>query len=202
MVIVMTNIYRTRRLVLKSFPADDVAARVAEARGWEMYSDTQAEAGETVREVMWRVSPGVSFFYVEGDLSDDCCVGFIARTDSSIDELLDGVESVVDSWSVDDLLAAVDNATGDSVALARAVMRLGLGSPVDFDERFYERLEVCARNSESIVREVAIAAMAYPAWPQLRSVLTTLAQSDPVQNVRDRAADMLDDYDRVGVAET
>jgi hypothetical protein len=170
-----------------------------------MYSDTPAEVGETgetAREIMWRVVSGVSFFYVEGDLSDDCCVGFIARSDFSLDELLADVETAVESWSLDELLLAVDNAGDDTTALARAVMRLGLGSPIDFDQRFYERLERVARNSEPIVREVAIAATTYPAWHQLLPLLTALAQSDPVQRVRDRAADMLDYYDRAGVTET
>jgi len=195
----------SRRLVLKHCPAREEASRMADQHGWTKYSEMPIEEGESDSvEVLWRVRPGLAFFYVENYLSDDCAVGLIwsePPVDSEGEELLREIEQGVDVWSVNELLGAIDTAESD-VELARALMRAALGAPVDFDPRFLERISRALSHPEPMVRETAVAAMMYPAWPQFRPVLRKVAQEDPSERVLARAMTILESYDRVGVPNT
>jgi hypothetical protein len=133
----------SRRLVLKGCPARDQAENVAAERGWVKFSEIAPDAdGVGLFEMQYRVWPGLAFFYVENDLSGDCSVGFIVTdvlSEVDPDEQLSDLESSFDTWSVDELLDAVDRA-GSPVDYARAVLRAAIGAPVEFDERFFERI--------------------------------------------------------------
>lgn len=195
---------RTRRIILKYFPGKDDAVRFADAEGWAKYSDTmRGPDGVGVTEALWGVRPGLTFFYVENDLSDDCAVGFMSREEFNeieIQRLLQEVDDRFDGWSTDELLFKVDSA--ETLAdFARGIIRLGLGAPPVFDEDFFGRINRATTHPEHAVRETAVAAMSYPAWKQFRPILRSIAQNDSAENVRARAEYVLDIYDMAGVPE-
>jgi len=191
----------TRRLVLRTSPALIDAQEFATSQGWPLVSQTQAGPDRgTVTELMWRVGSGVYFYYVESPQSDDCCVGYIIDRAKPSECDLPSLQDAFEVWSLDELLTATEQ-TGDPSDYAGAVLRAGLGSPSEFDQRFFDRIAAAADHPSWIVRMIAVSAMVYPGWPQFRPVLTQRRQSDPQQRVRDHAADVLDSYDRVGVGE-
>lgn len=197
--------HTTRRIILKEFPGRTAAASFAEQHGWEMYSDTAFGQNvppdrPTAVEVMWLVHHDISFFYVENYLSYDSCVGFTYTRPpgAEIDALMQELEHDLDNWSADELLRQADVASSPDEH-GRAIIRVGLGAPVDFNQEFYDRIGRAARHPGPMVRETAVAAMMYPAWPQFRPLLRSLTENDPAENVRMRATNLLDSYDRVGV---
>ena len=149
------------------------------------------------------VRPGLAFFYVENNLSDDCCVGLISReefNETELQELLRAVDDYLDTWSIDDLLFQLDGVEIPGY-FGRAIIRLGLGAPPEFDQEVFDRIYSATTRAEHMVREVAVAAMMYPAWKQFRPVLRSIAQNDNAENVRARAAFVLAIYDKAGVPE-
>ena len=115
-------------------------------------------------------------------------------------EFLRILEHDLDVWSVTELLDGVDSARTPP-ELGRAIIRMGLGAPVEFDERFLKRIVNVANHPEFMVRKVAVIATMYPAWPQFRPFLVTISKNDPSEVVRATAAEILGSYDRVGVPE-
>jgi len=196
----MPRYIQTRRLVLHGCPARQQAEQFAQSRGWRLLSESfDTTAGASI-ELIWGIGPRIAFYYVENAVSDDCCVGLAGEDRDAAARLLPSLVESFDVWTVEGLLDAIDGAEGP-VASARAIMRAGLGAPVEYDERFFSRLRDAAEHSEPMVREIALCAMVYPGWPQFRPILRRAAEFDPVERVAERATYILEGFDRAGVPE-
>lgn len=205
----MTETGRTRRLVLRRFPSKDPVVAFANSKSWQKVSETPHDWELGIHEeVMWLVSDGIYFYYTEEYVSENACIGLIETSISGTSELFAEIsdtsepfvelEEEFNPWQLSELLASIDDSATPS-ELAGSVVRAALGAPVQFDWQFFVRIRDAATHSEFMVRDIAVSATAYPAWPQFRPLLREIADSDPVVRVRDNASFVLESFDRVGV---
>ncbi|MGW1148168.1 HEAT repeat domain-containing protein [Streptomyces sp. NPDC002454] len=190
--------YRTRNVVLRHCPArDEVLRRVADVQATFLDEDLD----DQWYEARWIVSAAATFHYVEDVVASQCYVSVSGDVPTLVEGTLRMVVEDLDVWSPDELIAAVDNAT-DPVARGLALIRLGIGSPIHYDAEIAQRVLDGLGDADHRVREMAVWASSYRAFPRYRSRLRELAQHDPESSVRDGAREMIESYDQAGVAES
>jgi hypothetical protein len=152
-----------------------------------------------VREVTWEVNPGLKMHYALDRLSSSSFIVVEGDDDRRSSQLVDAVEDGLDPWTLDELLEEVDLETalydddsGDSRSVAQAVIRLGVGTPNEYNEEVFGRISGAMRSSEAWVRRAAIWATAYSRWPQFLPLLNEIADTDPDQEIRSDARAMVD----------
>jgi hypothetical protein len=151
---------------------------LAERLGWRMVdeSETELEGGDVAHEVVWDAGPSVSVQYSYDPLSGSQYVVVWGST-----ELAELVEHDVAVWSLDELLS---DHSRESIA------RAGVGAPDEYDERFFTLITAALKDPDTAVREAALYATAYSAYPQYRDALTEVARTDP-DPARQVDADMI-----------
>lgn len=194
--------YRSCRLVLRHSSAEDEVERFAATLGWPRVGEQQEdpETGAS-REIMWAAGTAVSLHYVEDPVSLHSYVIARGHDPNVVNSLIQLADGNLDTWSLDELLGAVREAD-EPAGLARAVIRAGLGSPDDFDVRFFECISQAMSHSDTWVREAALYATTYAAWPQYRHLLEHAAHRDPDAERRDDASIVLESFDIEGVGES
>lgn len=157
-----------------------------------------------VREIAWEAGRGVRLYYAVDYLS--ACF-FIVIEGYSI-ECNDDYEyfrrlvmvaiEVLYPWSLDKLLEEVDSYSppANPRDLARAVIRLGVGAPNDYNDEVFTRISHAMRSPEAWVRKAAIWATAYLRWPQFLPLLSQVADSDADPQLRSEARRMVDFGDK------
>ncbi|MET8944448.1 hypothetical protein ABZX30_12890 [Streptomyces sp. NPDC004542] len=197
----MPGTIRSRRLVLKGMPVRESAVVYADSRGWELVSYREADPLEGVaEELMWRAADGIYFYYTVENASGAGCIGLIGKGVELPEGVQEALEADFDVWTVTELLAAVDGSDSPR-EYAAAVLRAALGAPVEFAQEFFARITDAMRHPDFMVRDIAVSAVAYPAWAQFRPVLREVAGNDSAERVRDNAARILASFNRVGVPE-
>lgn len=186
--------HRSRRLVLKRSPADDEVQQFADELGWPRRFDQPADLERRVhREIAWAAGPAVSLHYLDDPVSQHSYVVVWGGDRQIVESLASVAEERLGTWTTDELLAAVDNAR-DSMSLAVSVIRAGLGSPDEFDDRFFRRIKASMSNPDRRVREAAFYATAYTAWPQYLPLLEDAARTDPDRERRRDAQILVDSF--------
>jgi hypothetical protein len=179
--------YLSRRLVLKHADAEREVQAFASDLGWPRTLEEAADpAHGKAREIMWAPGPALSLHYLEDPVSRQSYL--VARSDDreKAESLASLAEKRLAVWQPDELLAAVDEATAP-VDRAVAVIRSGLGSPDEFDDRFFRRIRDSMSHPDRRIREAALYATAYSAWPQYLPLLERAAHEDPDEERRNDA---------------
>jgi hypothetical protein len=189
--------YRTRNLVTRSCPSLDEVIGLAERTGWPCIDD---ELDERRHEVRYEIGPEVTLHYVEDQVIRMCYI-YIS---SSIGNFAEGyakvIEEEVDILSIAEIARALD-AEQDLLRKGREIIRLGVAAPSTYDESVYSRIRGALDSPDERLREMAVWATSYSSYPQYRPLLRRVAQDDAVQRLRERAAMMLEAFDRAGVGE-
>jgi hypothetical protein len=187
--------HQSDRLVLGRSPQDDAVEELASEEGWQRVEEV-TEAG--ARQVLWAVGPGSSLTYVEDPVSHNAYAVLVSEDREEFERVLDVIREELMPMERRALLTSIDEAR-EPLARARAVIRAGLGAPVQYDEEFFTRIREAFGSSETWVREAAVWATAYSPWPQYRPLLAAVAESDPEEKLRSDAAAILAGFDAEGV---
>jgi len=194
--------FRSRRLILREGYSEGVVRRIAKASGWDELAKRPADARRNVAlTVIWEVIPGLTVSYYYEPLAEASCL--IIRSTRDKAEIRE-VERLLNQTTVfagdEDLLSSA--ATGvSSCERALALLRLGLGGPVNFDQRYFDQLASGADDPDGKIRLAAIRGITYTEWPQFRPLLGQLADHDPVRSVRKLARQVLLIFDALGLAD-
>lgn len=193
----MAQVFRTERRVLKTYPFEDEANEIAVEQGWIKNHDVPRDSEKSqAREITWHVADGLSFGYLESYLSKDCCILAIGESLDEADGLIGGIAAELEDiiYSEEELLEGVRDAQNAS-ALARAIVRAGLGAPVEFSREFYSIFEsILTSHDDSRVREIALHSMLYLEWPSLDSLIERSMRDDPAERVRSMAFRVRESY--------
>lgn len=111
-----------------------------------------------------------------------------------------GREAMLNTWRLAELVAEVDSASVP-VALARALIRAGLGAPEEFDDRFFTRIDDALRHADPRVRETVLWSVSFVPYPNYRPQLAFVRDNDAVEDLRDTAGILLEGFDDSGVTE-
>jgi len=187
-------------MVLRRCPAQEEINRYAAANNWARIADSTTDSAKPRREIVWKIAPATTLLYVEDDMSPNCFVVVGSGTASMANSAANRVYEELRPWSLQDLTHQVDESR-NPLAFGRALTRLGIAAPHDFDPGVYDRMVNGLRHADERVRDMSIWATTYSPWPEYRPVLADIAAHDEVDKLRERAQLVLDAMDATGVPE-
>lgn len=195
------ELFESERVVPKVVPGQDFLEELGRRSGWDLVEDSTGAPNERYsREQWWQVDDDLFVHTVCDNLSGHCAVSAAGPSQAEADALLTRLAEAIDVFSRAELLAA-PSAESDPQERVRAVMRLALGATRDFDRDVFERVSRYTEDPVPGVRDAAIWASGYVAWPPMRTLLRTVAEQDPHEAVRQDARTFLQMYDNAGVPE-
>lgn len=172
--------FRSRRMVVKG---NEAAVRAfADQCGW-----SASDPGE----LAWAAGPGVSLHYIVDPLTLVEYAVVSGNEQSAVEEVTQIVAAKAPVWTLDELLADVSDSPERAVAVARA----GVGAPDEYDERFFACISAAMKDPDTAVREAALYATAYSAYPQYHDRLVEVAQTDPDPDRQEDADLILESFD-------
>lgn len=190
----MSNDYKTRRLLLRSYPAEEQVSKYARERNWPVAGTTEEDPEEgTVREVLWLAEPSLALHYAEDRITRTAYVMASSWSPELAEDLSRRLERELDVVPLDQLLRAVEEAD-DAQTLSLAINRLSLAAPREYDGDVFRLIAKGLRHADSNVRLASIWAVGFMPWPEYRPILRKLAEADPDGMVRETAADLLEAY--------
>ncbi|WP_330358809.1 HEAT repeat domain-containing protein [Streptomyces chartreusis] len=168
----------SQRLVLKDEVSWQDLREFTEEHEWRYIGMMDRDPDKRIyREAKWEVGSALFAHYVEDEFADE---RFIIATGGSADSRNRALAEISESvavWSFEDLLYEVSGAAYPA-GRARAVMRLGVGSPLQAVDSAVNRIERASKDSDLRVRKAAVWAMAYSDWPQYRPVLEIFVERE------------------------
>jgi hypothetical protein len=185
---------RSRRLVLLGEADEDTVEEFAAGLRWPRLSESAADLDEFLpRQVSWAVRASATLHYMEDLISDLKYVMVIADDQETVCSAVAEIEDGLPVWTVEGLLADVDAQTDpDDVALA--LIRLGMGAPLEYNDRVFERIRDAMGSEAKRVREGALWAITYEAWPAyaspVRALLAQERDEDLVRTAQGLLAEM------------
>ncbi|MFC5802032.1 hypothetical protein [Streptomyces formicae] len=189
--------YRSRRLILKDWGSEEEVMQFGAEGGWEVLVDEASDIRQgIVRNVIWRVAPGLVLQYAVDSRSHCSAFVLIGSPEDSVQRLQESIERNLQPWTLKELVAAVDKAERAQGAeeLYRAVLRAGIGAPRGFDKKFFTCIRRAILGNDPRLRSAGIWATAYSRWPEFLPLLTDVARQDPVDSLRRDAQIILDHY--------
>ncbi|MFF3358136.1 HEAT repeat domain-containing protein [Streptomyces sp. NPDC002917] len=166
-------------------------AELASEQGWQRVEEVTEEGS---RQILWAVGPGTGLTYIEDPVSRNAYAVLVSEDRETFKAVLEVIQDELMPWGRRALLTSLDEAR-DALARARAVIRVGLGAPDQFDEDSFTRIQEAFGSPEAWVREAAVWATAYSPWPEYRPLLEATAQSDPDEKLRSDASAVLAGFD-------
>lgn len=193
----MTVPQRTRRRVLADSEMEVVFAMYCDTRNWSVERRVPRDISAAIdHEVVWRASDKVLIDYVSAYLTNDSCICGLSSDLEAAEELMKSVESDLGEMILDDdeLLSGPELAETPQEVM-HALVRLGLGAPLSYDRDFFDVIvNHAASHANRFLRETAIYATVYMAWPEFVPILREIKASDPEEKVRTRAEVVLHAY--------
>ncbi|MFC4000000.1 HEAT repeat domain-containing protein [Nocardiopsis sediminis] len=195
-----TDWTRTRRMVLRERFSEAEVEDFAQELGWTRQGVDPADPEEGIDYHVFWAPPGaaLALHYTEDDLAGDSYVMVIGKDAAAVRGAQALVEPRLKTWRSAELLAEVDRAVGP-VALARAVLRAGLGAPEEFNEEFFARIGSALQHPDRLVRETAVWAVTFSPYAEYQPALTALRDGDEDPDVRANAEILLEGFDEAEI---
>ncbi len=191
--------YRSRRLILRDASEGDVQS-LARGFGWKLLAEQPGDVkNDGVRTVLWEVYLGLTVGYYQDPRTAVSCL--IVRSAASpedvqdIERILGRAQSFLDN---EEILDGIDAAAGRTDELARAIVLVGFGAPVDCDPTYFSLLSRFAGDDRAEVRTAVLRAITYTQWRQFVPLLRELAR-DKKRSVRKLAEAILKVFARLGL---
>ncbi|MGW0209341.1 hypothetical protein ACWDZ8_27285 [Streptomyces sp. NPDC003233] len=191
----MTEHFRSRRYLLDPGSDATVVGRLAATLGWPLLGELVANPGALESyEVMWGKSRDLTLHYQEELFTLSPCAFITGENEARVRAAARVAEQQLKPATPEELLEAADAVRNSPADYMLAIQRLGLGAPVDYDERFFVRIQAAFEDEVDGVRKAAVWATSSAEWPQFEPLLAHAAVNDPAEDVRADAELLLDAY--------
>ncbi|MFF3872668.1 hypothetical protein [Streptomyces sp. NPDC001978] len=191
----MPEYFSSRKFLLDPQSQEKAVAAVAQKLGWRHLGVLPEDATALAPyEVIWGKSQDLTLHYREDFLTKSPCAFVTGSDEHRVATAARFVEARLEPATVEEILEAADTVQHISADYALAVLRLGLGAPESFDERFSARIARAAEHPETEVRKAAAWATSYVIWPQFIPLLDQMAGQDSSEDVRRVARKILNAY--------
>ncbi|WP_146074997.1 HEAT repeat domain-containing protein [Streptomyces sp. Ru73] len=198
----MTDIFSSRTYLLSPRSNEEEVATVAEKLGWPLIGRLPEDVSALApRETFWGKSQDLVLHYQEDVISKSPCAFLTGANKKQVETAARLLEAQLKPATLEELLKAAEATKNLPDDYALAVLRLGLGAPEHFDERFSASIARAVAHEDEEVRKSAAWATSYTAWPQFVPLLTEMAEQDPSENVRRVAQKILNAYTGEGTPE-
>lgn len=196
--------FRSRRYILRERGQESLVRRLVASIGGSVLAERAANKRKNIaRAVLWEIIPGLTIGYYDDTRADASCL--IVRSERDIVEVRE-YEAILrqhlDFLENSDLLAGLQESEPGTKGQILCLLRLGLGAPFSFEQRFFDQLSKAVQNVEPDVRIAALRGMAYTEWPEFRPLLQRIAGSDSDESVRKLASQIVSVYDKYGLGES
>ena len=195
----MTDTFRTRCVVFAEHPALPSVAEYGDRHGWRIVSETPPGVPRNApREIVFSTGQADAAVHLcEDDITQNSYAFAVGGSKDGAEALIGVLERALPSWSVARLLTEVDRGAGFDEK-GRALIRLAIAAPKEFDPAVFERVRDCLIHPDERLRALAIWATSYTPWPEYRRLLANVAAEDASKQIRDRAARMFASFDAEG----
>lgn len=192
--------HRSRRYVFREFDSLSEVQLIARGSDWQKVLDRPADPERGIPlHVKWELLPGLRISYKEDEGIES---SYVMVTSTLGEKSVDAGSAVFEVHpkvvTFDQLISDADSAV-DSQDKGIAVVRLGLGAPLEVDDRFVERINRSVQSSDEHVREGALWAINYTEWPIFRRTLREISMKDSDPFLREFAEGTLTAFDRLGL---
>lgn len=194
--------YRSRRFLLRDHNDQDQVARLAVAEGWEKVVDVPAKRfGSEPGRLVWEMAPGVFLNCVSDRKLRTSYVVVTSRSTSDLGQY--------ESWIVsrglglctsEDLLGGIEAADSDDEK-GRALVRAGIGAPLNPDNRYSRAFIESVSHASPNVRRNGIMAIGHAEWAPFRELLDAVAKQDSNGQVRSLAQRMSTAFGEAGIGD-
>jgi len=182
-----TRPYRSQSLVFRKGKAKNEVEHFAAAMDWPLRGEVAADPDRgTPYELQWSAGPALVMHYTEDDLSNTGYLVITGQRDDATQATAKVAERHLKFSSFDELLQEAGRASG-TAERCRALIRVAIGAPRVFDRRLFDIIQNSLHDENPDIREAALWATSYPAWPQFRKLLENVAVHDPDHRIRDTA---------------
>lgn len=195
--------FRSKRYILRKRGQEALVRQLVASIGGSVLVERAANKRKNIaRAVLWEIIPGLTIGYYDDARADASCL--IIRSERDIVEVRE-YEAILrqhlDFLEDSDLLAALQESEPGKKSQILSLLRLGLGAPFSFDERFFGQLSMAVQNTEPDVRIAALRGITYTEWPQFRPLLQHIASNDSDESVRKLASQIVSVYDKYGLGD-
>ncbi|MEV0399637.1 hypothetical protein [Actinoallomurus sp. NPDC050550] len=168
----------SRRLVLKDSVSPDDIEKLVVSLNWELEGYVKRDVDRQVDfSATWRVDEVTRVYFVEDDYVDERYF-FVSGVEwSEIERVLDEIQSSIAVWTLDELILECDGNIYPA-GKGKAVVRLGVGAPLEAVDSVKDRIVGASKHREPRVRRRALRAISYTPWPEYRERLAELADGD------------------------
>lgn len=196
--------YQSTRLILRASDVSDASAEVsryAEAGGFRLIQDVAADPSRGVeRQLTWLIATQLWLQYTEDLETGLPYVHVVASVANFGLSYIRQAEQHLSVYTWDELLAGAD-AAPEGETRAKALLRLALGSPQQYEPALAERIFRAGQSPDEAVRVAAVYATSYSPSGRYRPFLRELAANDPAARVRRDATNMLGAFDDMGIGD-
>ncbi|HWL85085.1 MAG TPA: hypothetical protein VNO21_04750 [Polyangiaceae bacterium] len=190
--------FKTRRLLLRSFPGTPEVEQFARRQGWPTIE--RVSQLKTTVETMWDLGPVVTLHCVDDGITGNAYVFVSSEVAPFAEAYLQSVEAAFSTWSLDELFQLVDQAK-DPQARGMAIIKMTIAAPLESNENVIRRMTDALAADDAMQRDVTLWAMSICSYPEFRPLLRRAADNEPEQLLRRRARALLVVYDKFGVPE-
>lgn len=196
--------FRSKRYILRERGHEVLVRRLVASFGGSVVAERAGNKRKNIaRAVIWEIIPGLTVGYYDDARAEASCL--IVRSERDIAEV-QAYETLLrqnlDFLEESDLLAALRESEPGTKDQILCLLRLGIGAPLDFDQRFFDQLSMAVQNVEPDVRIATLRGITYTEWPQFRPLLQHIASSDSDESVRKLANQIVSAYDRHRLGES
>ncbi|GAA3636078.1 hypothetical protein ACG5V6_09455 [Streptomyces chitinivorans] len=195
----MADYFYSRKYLMSPRSDENEVAAVADKLGWGLIGEFSEDVSRLAsREFVWGEGEELMLHYREDVITKSPCAFITGSDERRVDRVAHFLETQIRPASLEDLLDAAEAVQNLPEDYSLAVLRLGLGAPAYFDERFAARIQDAAWSSNVEVRKAAAWATSYVEWVQFVPMLTKMAEEDPSEEVRRVAMRILGAYKAEG----
>ncbi|MEU8837347.1 hypothetical protein [Streptomyces sp900116325] len=192
--------YRSQRFLFERFCSRSNMDNLARGADWRTVTDRKADQEQGIPAfAAWELLPGLRVTYTEDYvMGSSFAVAISYLGEESLRTPIAFLSAHPNTLSPEDLITDFDSSSTDPRKMSAAVVRLGLGAPLEEDERFSRRIIQCIGSSEADVRESAVWASMCSEWVGFRDELVRVAEGDDDLFLRELATEAVEKLDGIG----
>ncbi|WP_327633112.1 hypothetical protein OHB24_24215 [Kribbella sp. NBC_00482] len=185
------RLFKSWTLVLRNSKED--AQGIVEDLGW-----SRSDADDDY----WESADDVTLFLRHDRTSGELGCNLRGVDRDAVSRHFDDLEARMDAFSTEELLAGIDQAE-TAAETAQALFRLGLGAPLEFDERTATQVVGALSFEHPMIRAAAVRTIGYLIWgSMLRPPVERVFDDDPDERVQRQAGQLLSAFDQVAAGRT
>jgi hypothetical protein len=180
------RLFKSWTLVLRN--TEEEAQRIVQDLGW-------SRSGSD--DDYWESADDVTLFLRRDLDSGELGCNVRGADQDLVSRRFDDLEARMDAYSSEELLAGIEQAE-TAGQTAQALFRLGLGAPLEFDERTATQIVGALSFEHPMIRGAAVRSIGYLRWgAMLRPLVERVFDDDPDERVQRQAAQLLTAFDQV-----